>query len=92
MTDELKAGMRFEWFRDESGTRVGGSAFRGNPNQGPFAGNFYSLTAGLNYLPHPNVLIRPEIRSDWFSGNRNPYNDGENSSQVLLSISGNIKF
>ena len=92
VTDELKAGMRFEWFRDESGTRVGGSAFRGNPNQGPFAGNFYSLTAGLNYLPHPNVLIRPEIRSDWFSGNRNPYNDGENSSQVLLSISGNIKF
>ncbi len=90
--DELKAGMRFEWFRDESGTRVSGSPVRGNPNQGSFAGNFYSLTGGLNYLPHPNLLIRPEIRYDWFSGDKNPYNDGEKSSQILLSISGNIKF
>ena len=92
MTDQWKAGLRFEWFRDEDGTRVGGSPFRGNPNMGPFPGNFYSVSAGLNYLPHPNLLIRPEVRSDWFSGEGKPYNDGESSNQVLLSISGTLKF
>ena len=41
---------------------------RGNPNLAPFAGSFYSLSGGVNYYPHPNVTIRPEVRYDGFTG------------------------
>jgi len=29
-----------------------------------FAGNFYNLTAGLNWTPHANIAVRPEVRYD----------------------------
>lgn len=90
--EQVKAGLRFEWFRDEAGTRVGGSPDRGNPNLAPFAGSFYSLTAGLNYYPHPNLTIRPEVRYDWLVGSRSPYNDGNNSNQVLAAINAYVQF
>ena len=50
INDCWKAGMRFEWFRDEDGTRVGLNR-PSNPNNVPFVGNFYSVSAGLNWLP-----------------------------------------
>lgn len=90
--EQVKAGLRFEWFRDEAGTRVGGSPDRGNPNLAPFAGSFYSLTGGINYYPHPNLTIRPEVRYDWLVGNRSPYNDGHNSNQVLAAINAYVQF
>ncbi len=89
---QWRAGLRVEWMRDEAGTRVGGNPVRGNPNLGPFAGSFYSLSAGLNYRPHPNVLLRPEVRADWFDGQRSPYNDGLNKNQVLAAINANLQF
>lgn len=92
ITDQWKAGLRLEWMRDEAGTRVGGSPFRGNPNQAPFPGSFYSVSAGVNYRPRPNLLLRPEIRSDWHDGQRSPYNDGLNKNQVLLAINANLQF
>ena len=65
------AGLRFEWFRDQDSGQIsipivldpGGPTFIGN--------NYYAVTAGLNYQPHPNVMIRPELRMDWsdFRGN-----------------------
>lgn len=88
----MKAGLRFEWFRDEAGTRVGVSPDRGNPNLAPFAGSFYSLTGGINYYPHPNLTIRPEVRYDWLVGSRSPYNDGNNSNQVLAAINAYVQF
>ena len=90
--EQVKAGLRFEWFRDEAGTRVGGSPDRGNPNLAPFAGSFYSLTAGVNYYSHPNLTIRPEVRYDWLVGSRSPYNDGNNSNQVLAAINAYVQF
>ncbi len=92
LSSYLRAGLRFEWFRDNDGTRVSGSAVRGNPNGGPFKGNFYSLSAGVNYKPHANVLIRPEVRHDWFSGDRRPFDDGDRKRQWLLAINGLVKF
>jgi hypothetical protein len=65
---------------------------RGNPNFTPFAGSFYSLTGGVNYYPHPNVTIRPEVRYDWFAGGRNPYNDGQKDNQVLVAINVYLQF
>jgi len=30
--------------------------------------DIYDLTAGLNYRPHANVVVRPEVRYDWARG------------------------
>lgn len=86
-----KAGLRFEWFRDDNGSRVTGLG-DGNRNKGPvdgyYAGNFYEVTAGLNWTPQANVRIRPELRWDWFdSGNfpsNGPYDAGDRKSQFLF--------
>ncbi len=64
------AGTRIEWFRDDDGDRVAGV---GNVNLGwtaapGFVGTFTEWTTGLNYRPCPNLVIRPEIRCDWYSG------------------------
>ena len=50
LNDDWKAGLRFEWFRDEDGTRVGLNRAR-NINAPPFVGNFYSLSVGANWSP-----------------------------------------
>ncbi|MCK4685217.1 MAG: outer membrane beta-barrel protein [Pirellulales bacterium] len=39
----------------------------GSPGAGGFAGNFWAMTWGLNYLIGNNTIIRPELRYDWFS-------------------------
>ncbi|MCA9470744.1 MAG: porin [Nitrospirales bacterium] len=92
VTERVKGGVRFEWLRDDDGTRVSGSPFRGNVNVGSFKGNFYSLSFGVNYAPHPNVLLRPEVRHDWFTGNQRPFDDGQEKNQTLLAINGLIQF
>ena len=85
--------MRFEWFRDEDGTRVGLNR-PSNPNNVPFVGNFYSVSAGLNWSPTTNLTFRPEIRADWFNGDqvRQPYDDGDDDSQVLLGMDAILLF
>jgi len=72
MNDCWKAGLRFEWFRDDDGTRVSGVR-ASNPNVGSFVGNFYQASAGLNWTPASNVIVRPELRWDWFEGSGLPY-------------------
>jgi hypothetical protein len=93
LTDKLRVGGRVEWFRDEEGTRVGLNR-PSNPNTPPFEGNFYSLTFGFNYSPHPNVLLRPEIRSDWFGGSqsRKPFQDGQADHQLLVGFDAILRF
>ena len=66
-TDWLIGGARLEWFRDNNGTRVVSGLRDGSPGVGAFAGNFWELTFGLNYLIGNNMVIRPELRYDWFS-------------------------
>ena len=34
---------------------------------GGFAGNFWAMTWGLNYLMGNNIVIRPELRYDWYT-------------------------
>jgi hypothetical protein len=89
---KLSAGTRVEWFRDEEGSRVAGV---GNLNDGwmgapGFEGTFTELTVGLNYRPNLNLVIRPELRCDWYSGSTNlagqlPFGDGTRSQQLLLA-------
>jgi len=73
ITDSISGGLRFEWFRDNNGTRVvsgirdGAPAVSGIQTTG-FAGNFWEMTWGLNWRIGNNIMIRPELRYDWFSG------------------------
>ena len=72
-TDYLIGGFRLEWFSDVNGYRVATGGFRegaltGNGNG--FAGNFWEATWGLNYLVGNNLVIRPEVRYDWYSRNQ----------------------
>jgi hypothetical protein len=89
---KLSAGARVEWFRDEEGTRVAGV---GNLNDGwsglpGFAGTFSEVTTGLNWRPCRNLVVRPELRWDWYGGTTNvagqlPFGDGLHASQFLFA-------
>ena len=87
------AGLRAEWFRDDDGVRVEGLG-DGNPIQGgQFAGNFYEVSFGLNYQRGPNLVVRPEVRYDWYDGadnaaggGRRPFDDGNSSEQITAAI------
>ncbi len=59
------AGARVEWFLDEDGERV--------DVNGAGPGSFYEATIGLNWKPHSNLRIRPELRWDWFTGQGRPF-------------------
>jgi hypothetical protein len=50
---QLAGTVRLELFDDLQGQRTG------------FAGLYTALTAGLNYRPRPDVIIRPEVRYDY---------------------------
>jgi hypothetical protein len=79
-----KASMRFEWFRDENGSRVPGAAR---------TGDYYELTGGVNWMPNTYVVVRPEIRWD-FAGTPDllPYGDGTRSNQLLLDCDVIVRF
>jgi len=71
LTERLAAGMRAEWFRDNNGTRVvypiRNSLTGGAPAATGFAGNFWALTWGLNWVPRAHWMVRPELRYDWYT-------------------------
>ncbi len=72
ISDNVVAGMRLEWFRDNNGYRVINpirNALFGGPSQGGYQGNFWQMTYGLNWKPmgSSNWMVRPEIRYDWYS-------------------------
>ena len=50
-SDCWAVGGRFEWYNQD--------------NVYTADGDIYQLTVGLNYKPHANLLIRPEVRGDW---------------------------
>ena len=72
----LTYGIRYEWFRDQDGYRVGGflgdtptGSTRGlSTSRSNYAGSFYEITAGANWKYSANTMLRPYVRFDWFSG------------------------
>ena len=74
VSEVLGAGLRLEWFRDEGGTRVTG-----------INDHFFAITTGINYALTPWLKIRPEIRYDWTTKNSNPFDDGTQDDQFLVS-------
>jgi hypothetical protein len=88
INDCWAAGIRTEWFRDRDGSRVSGRGL-GNRNTGPYAGDFYEITLGLNWSPHANLTVRPEARWDIFDpigtpGNLGAYDAGDRNTQFLF--------
>ncbi|WP_182868767.1 porin [Stieleria mannarensis] len=56
LSDCVAVGSRFEWYNVE-GSVLNQTA--GNES------DIFALTMGVNYKPHANVVVRPEIRFDW---------------------------
>jgi hypothetical protein len=86
LSDSLAAGMRVEWFRGENKWFI-------------FPAESFTatgLTFGLNYRPYRNVVIRPEIRWDSWSGSPNDlaleFDDFERSSQFSGGFDCIIKY
>ena len=105
LNSQWAACVRAEWFRDQDGVVVAGPGnvpgVRAWSGHG-FEGNFYELTAGLNWQPHPNVIFRPEVRYDWYDGGTGgygasnqsglPFNDGRSSTQFLTAADLILRF
>lgn len=93
LNEKWSAGARIEWFRDDDGTRVFGLAnldAKGWDGAPGFHGSFTELTLGLNYKPKSNIIVRPEMRWDWYTGSTNnggelPFDDGNSSEQLTLA-------
>ena len=87
------AVLRAEWLRDDDGVRVAGPGnipgVRAFDGYG-FAGNFYEVTCGVNWRPHKNLVVRPEIRWDWYDGPAGPrglpFDDGTSDDQFLFAV------
>ena len=82
---EAAAGGRFEWFRDENGTRTAQLKRPG------FDANFFETTLGVTYTPWHSVIIRPELRVDW-SPDARPYNDQTKKVQVVPAVDMIVRF
>lgn len=103
MNETTSAALRVEWFRDQNNSRLGVPVVF-NPGGPTFlGGNYVEVTAGLNWRPHTNVTIRPEIRWDYSDVRGNPaapggdpnlrvYNDNTSSSQVTVAVDAILLF
>jgi hypothetical protein len=54
LNDCWSLGGRIEWWRSNTSVY----------NPGEYT-SYYELTGGINYKPHANIIIRPEMRYDW---------------------------
>lgn len=77
LNDKWSAGLRYEWVRDNDGSRVVGVGNvlltdRGWDGRPGCAGAYNDLSLGLNWRPKPNWVLRPEVRWDWYDGVPNP--------------------
>lgn len=78
-----RAGLRYEWFRDEDATRV-------HPDYG---GDYFAVSAGLNWTPNHRVTVRPELRWDWVdTPGYHPFGDGRRHDQILLDCDVIVRF
>jgi len=96
VTDTVVAGVRGEWFRDQTGYRVGspGRTFADLST----GASFYAVTAGVTWKPTTWLNLRPNVRYDWVDGT-NAAGDGRfrpfgnnKQDQFLFSTDFTINF
>lgn len=96
INDRWSAGLRGEWFRDEEGTRVSSTTSGNTLTGASLPGDFYEISAGLNWRPFERLMIRPELRYDWYDssvvGGDMPFNDGTKDEQFLLGCDAIVTF
>lgn len=102
--DIVSWGINAEWFRDEEGFRVaaqvpspGSPNAAGWPGLPGFAGSFYQMIFGPRWTPRPNLVIRPNLVWDWYSGTANqaglyPFDSGTKPWQIILSTDAIVTF
>lgn len=73
VNDNVRAGLRGEWFRDEDGFRLANGST-----------NYYQVTGGLNITLADCLLLRPEVRYDW-ADDATPYDDFTEDDQFLFA-------
>lgn len=98
---QWSAAIRYEVVRDDDGARVAGignllqindpTSTKGWLGAPGFAGTFQDLSLGLNYRPHPNFVLRPEVRWDWYNGPANiagqlPFDNFTKSHQFMFAV------
>jgi hypothetical protein len=73
INDNVRAGIRGEWFRDDDSFRLANGA-----------ADYFEVTGGLNINLCDCVLLRPEVRYDWCDG-ATPYDDFTSDDQFLFA-------
>ncbi|MEI7995618.1 MAG: porin [Methylococcaceae bacterium] len=82
LTNTVSVGIRGEWFRDNNGTRLN----IGTP------GNYFELTAGVNWKPKKWFTLRPEVRYDWADSTVNTYDNQTKNHQLELAMDVILEF
>lgn len=95
LNEKWSAGLRYEWVRDNDGSRVAGignalltdKGWDGLPG---CAGAYNDLSLGLNWRANANVVLRPEARWDWYDGlangaNQLPYGNHTKREQFTVA-------
>tara|TARA_R110002049_G_scaffold2750_7_gene22071 strand:+ start:5744 stop:7078 length:1335 start_codon:yes stop_codon:yes gene_type:complete len=72
VNDCLAYGARFEWYNQEGVYSAVGTD-----------DDIYALTLGVNYKPHGNVIVRPEIRWDWDDAQVADLDDGDDNQTTF---------
>lgn len=95
INQKWSAGLRYEWVRDNDGSRVAGIGNvlltdRGWDGLPGCAGAYNDLSLGLNWRPNANMVLRPEARWDWYDGRANgsgqlPYGDHSTREQFTAA-------
>ncbi|MGI9455207.1 MAG: outer membrane beta-barrel protein [Aeoliella sp.] len=75
VNDCVSLGTRFEWWKSDGVVAANDSA------------SSYAWTYGLNYKPHANIVIRPEVRHNWLPAeNAFIANNGTDFNQTVFGI------
>lgn len=86
INEQISTGLRFEWFRDDDGSRVFVNGLSGQTS-------YFEITAGLNWRPLRWVTFRPEVRYDWaYSDNFNAFDNNSDDDQFLVAADLIIQF
>jgi hypothetical protein len=84
INDHWRAGLRFEWFRDQGGARVPGA---------DRTADYFELCPGINFTPNERLIVRSEVRWDWSgTAGYTPFDDGTRGNQVLWSLDAIVRF